>query len=809
MSKPTTGDPEPVEDAESEAHPMEWPEAADNRKSRAERFAISDSAEKDDARKIVTGEAKYAGDYAKHFPDLLEVKILRSEIANGRVVAIDASEAEAMDDVHAVLTPDSETVPEKPYTSAGQSYMEPSPYDMRVLRERVRYVGDPIAAVVAADDRTAIEAVRRIDVEYEEAEPVLDPEKATAPDAPQLFDPDEVENKLPGHDYEHNVEAQGSGEIGDVEAAYARARERDDWTIVTSSWEMPYQSHLVPEPHTTIARRDQNDRLHAITSTQVPYHTRRQIALLFDIPIRDVRVSKPRIGAGFGAKQSMLVEPIAVAAAEAVDRPVKVQTTRREQFFAGRFRRPMSIDMTGVVTDDGEIKALDMDARSNSGAYGPHGLTVTGCAGTKPLPLYPRTPNMRFSFEAVHTNLPVAGAMRGYGAPQGHLAVEGHVDEMADAIGADPIEFRRQNMVEEGDLDVASGITSDGEGHVRRIRSCGLEGCIERGKEAIGWDDVEQPASEHEHRAIGVALAAQGSGVAGDELGAAHIKMNEDGSFILQTGAVDTGPGADTAMAQIAAEVLEVPPEDVVVQPSDTDISPFDYGAYASSTTYVTGHAVKKAATDTASAIRRVAARMLDASAPGLELVDGEVVDPERDEAVSFEDVGYESIYGEDSREQIMGQASHSTDQSPPPYGAQFADVTVNERTGELTVNELVFAVDCGTAINPTLAEGQVEGAMHMSYEYAVSGTLDFDEDGAPKTTNFRQYGMPTTADQPPLTSLLVETHEPTGPFGAKSVAEIPTNAVPPAMSNAIKRAVGVRVTELPITAEKIASKLD
>jgi len=810
MSKPQTDEPEPeIEDTESEDHPYEWPEAADNRKSISERFSITESAEKDDARRIVTGEAKYTGDYAKHFPNLLHAKILRSEIAHGYVTDIDTSAAEEMDGVHAIITPESETVPDKRYTSAGQSYMEPSPYDMQVLREKVRYVGDPIAAVAAVDERTAIEAVRKISVEYEELEPVLDPEEAKDPSAPQIHDPAEVENKLPGNDYERNIESHASGEIGDVERAYEKAREREDWTVVTSEWTMPYQSHLVPEPHTTISRRDEKDRLHVITSTQVPYHTRRQVAQLFDIPIRDVRVSKPRIGAGFGAKQSMLVEPIAVALSEAAERPVQVTTTRREQFFAGRFRRPMQIEMKGVVTDDGEFKALDMNALSNSGAYGPHGMTVTGCAGTKPLPLYPGTPNMRFEFEAVHTNLPVAGAMRGYGAPQGHLAVEGHVDEMAAAIDMDPIELRRKNMVQEGDLDVASGITSDGEGHVRRIRSCGLEEAIERGKEAIGWGEIEQPEADHLHRDIGIALAAQGSGVAGDELGAAHIKMNEDGSFILQTGAVDTGPGADTAMSQITSEVLEVPPEDVVVQPSDTDISPFDYGAYASSTTYVTGHAVKKAAADTAEAIRGVASNMLDAPAARLELSNGTVVDPDSGDSVTFEEVGYESIYGDDSREQIMGQASHSTDQSPPPYGAQFADVTVNEKTGEFTVNKLVFAVDCGTAINPSLAEGQVEGAMHMSYEYAVRGSMQFTEDGRPKTTNFRQYGMPTTADQPPLESILVETHEPTGPFGAKSVAEIPTNVVPPAMSNAIYGAVGARIRDLPITAEKIAAEID
>ncbi len=792
-----------------ERHPVEFQESADNRKTPAERWVISDSTEKDDARKIVTGEAKYTADYAGTIPGLIEGKILRSEIAHGHVTDIYTSEAEAMDGVHAVLTPWSDSVPDKLYTSAGQSYPEPSPWDMHVLRETVRYVGDPIAAVAAEDDATAIEALRRIEVEYDELEPVFDPEAATDPAAPQIHDPAGIENKQPGADYDRNVESNVKGEIGEVAAAYDEAAGRDDWTVVESEWEMGYQSHCVPEPHATIARRDEDNRLHVITSTQVPYHTRRQLAHLFEVPIRDIRVTKPRIGAGFGSKQSMMVEPIAVALSEAAGRPVKVQTTRREQFFAMRFRRPMSIRMKSVVTDRGELKALDMDVLSNSGAYGPHGMTVTGCAGTKPLPLYTNTPNMRFEMEAVHTNLPVAGAMRGYGAPQGHFAVEGHMDEVADTLDMDPIDLRTRNLVQEGDLDVASGVISGGEGHVRRIRSCAIDDCIAQGKEAIGWDDVEQPEDAHLHRAVGVALTAQGSGVAGDELGAAHIKMNEDGSFILQTGAVDTGPGADTAMSQIAAEVLSIDPEDVLIQPSDTDISPFDYGAYASSTTYVTGHAVKKAAVDAKESILRVGARLLESPAEDLEIADHHVRNAATGAAVSLEEIGYESIYGEQSREQIMGQASHSTDESPPPYGAQFADVTVDDRTGEFTVNKLVFAADCGVAINPALAEGQVEGAMHMSYEYAVSGHLAFDERGRPEKTDFRQYRMPTTADQPPLEAILVETHEPSGPFGAKSVAELPTNAVPPALSNAIYRAVGVRVRELPITREKIAAGLD
>ena len=802
--------PDPAVESESgypdgdAVNPPEWAEPEGNRRAPAERTAISSSVEKDDARRIVTGEAKYTSDYRREFPDLLEAAVLRSDVAHGRVTSIDASEAEAMEGVHAVLTPDSAVVPDAVYTSAGQGYPEPTPWDLRVLREKVRMVGDPIAAVAAENGHIAERAVRKIQVEYEEYEPVLDYREAMDPAAPQIHDGDEIENTQPGADYERNRQSSFEGEIGDVESAF-----EDGETVLETTWETPYQSHCVPEPHTTIARRDQKDRYHLLSSTQVPYHTRRQLSHLFDVPIRDIRVEKPRIGAGFGSKQAMVIEPITLALAMATDRPVIYETTRKEQFHAMRSRHPMQIRMKTAVGEGGEIDAMEMDVLSNTGAYGPHGMTVAGNAGTKPLPLYPDVPNVRFAADIVHTNLPIAAAQRGYGAPQGHFASEAHMDEVAREIGMDPLEFRRQNMVEEGDLDEIAGILADDETHDRRIRTCGLEECIDRGSEAIGWDDVEQPDEEHLHRAIGVALTAQGSGVAGAELGVAHIKMNEDGSFVLQVGGVDTGTGTDTMVSQIAAEVLGCDPEDVVVYSSDTDIAPFDYGAYASSTTYITGQSVKKAAEDAKASLLSWGAKLLDADPEDLTVADGDVRDEATGESVSLEDIGYESVYGEDEREQVMGEASHSTDESPPPFGAQFVDVTVDEQTGEFEINELVFAADLGVAINPALAEGQIEGGQSMSLELATGAGYEFTDEGQPKTLSYKQYGMPRSTDHPPMETILVETHEPTGPFGAKSIAELPTNGVPPALSNAIRDAVDVRITDLPITAEKIAAALD
>lgn len=811
MSKPEdtaeAEDQEGVIDLEEEdRHPLEWEEDPDNRKTPEEREQITTDTEKDDGRKIVTGDARYTADYRDRFPELAEGKIVRSEVAHGYVTDIDTSAAEEMDGVYAVITPWDDVVPDTLYSPSGQSYPEPSPWDTRVLHEHVRYVGDRIAAVAAKDAETADRAARRIEVEYEELDTVLDPDRATDPDAPRLFEDDEVENAQTGAEYARNIESQFAGELGDVDEAFEAA---DDDQVLETSWETPYQSHCVPEPHTTIAYTDEDERYCFVTATQVPNHTRRQLAFVFDIPIRDVRVIKPRVGAGYGCKQEMAIEPVAFALHLATGMPVKLEMSRAEEFYALRSRHPMSLQMRTAVDADGSPTAMDLWVRENSGAYGTHGMTVASNVGTKAFPLYPRVPNMRFEGEAVHTNLPIGAAMRGYGAPQGMFVVEGHMDELARQLGEDPIEYRKRHAVEVGDLDQASSILKDDERFSRRIRSCGIRECIDRGKEAIGYEELSQPEEDHLRRGIGMALCAQGSGVAGKELGAAQIRMNEDGSFHLQVGGVDVGSGNDTMFSQIAAEVLGCAPEDVVVKSGDTDLTPHDYGAYASSTTYISGRAVQKAAEDAKTRLLEWGSRMLDAPVDALETREGEVYSEQTGDAVSLEEIGYETIYGDDDREQIMGDGFHSTDESPPPFGAQFVDVTVDQETGEYEINKLVFAADCGVAINPPLVEGQIEGGEHMSLEFAVSGTLEFDEDGQPQTQGFRDYGMPRTTDHPPMETILVETHEPTGPFGAKSIGELPTNGVPPALSNAIRDAVGVRLTEIPFEAGDIKSALD
>ncbi len=787
----------------AEVHPLEWDEPEDNRKPPEDRSSVSNRVEKVDDTKLVTGEARYTADFVHDFRSVGRVSVVRSEIPHGRVLDIDRSTAESIDGVWAVLTPDSDVVPESLYTSAGQSYPEPSPWDMHVLHEHVRYVGDPVCAVVAADQPTADRAAETIDVSYEEYDHVVDPDAAFSSDAPQLFEPDEVANEIVGHDYDRNRMAHIEGELGSVSSAF----ERDDCVVHETEWETIRQSHANVEKHTALAYADEDDRHVLITSTQVPHHTRRQLAHLFDIPIRDIRVKKPRVGGGFGGKQAMVIEPIALACSLAVDRPVLYEASRSEEFGAMRSRHPMRVRARSAVTEDGSIEALELYALSNTGAYGSHGMTVAGNVGSKPLPLYSKVPNVRFEADIVHTNTPQTGAMRGYGAPQGTLALEGHLDVVARDLDLDPIAFRQAHYMEVGDLDEIAGMMG-GEGAERRIRSCGLDECIERGKAAIGWDEIEQPDDPDCHRGVGMALSAQGTGVAGDELGGAQLMLNEDGSFHLHVGGVDIGTGADTAFVQIAAETLGCSPEKIVIKSSDTDVTPFDYGAYASSTTYISGMAVRKAAAKVRERLFEWASRMLDAPIGSLIAADDRIHHETTGESVTFEDIGYESMYGEDDREHIMATGSHSTDESPPPFAAQFADVTVDTTTGEFTVNQLVVAVDCGVAINPGMAEGQIEGANHMSYELAVSDGIAVGADGAATVESFDEYGLPSATETPPIEAILVETHEPTGPYGAKSVAEVPTNTVPPALSDAIADAVGVRIRSMPITPATLRDKL-
>jgi putative selenate reductase molybdopterin-binding subunit len=490
-------------------------------------------------------------------------------------------------------------------------------------------------------------------------------------------------------------------------------------------------------------------------------------------------------------------------------RPVRLEYTREEELTAARTRHPQIVTVKSGVKD-GRFTALEMRVLENTGAYGTHALTVMSVTGNRALSLY-RCPNVRYEARAVYTNLAVAGAFRGYGCPQGFFALESHVDEVAAALGEDPLEFRRRNHVQEGDDQPIAEVLGEGkEGFKQVIRSCGLPQAIQLGAKAIGWKDrarKKKAGNGPVRRGVGMAIVMQASGIPGVDMGAASIKMNEDGSFNLLMGATDIGTGADTMFCQIAAESLGVPVDKIIPYSSDTDMTPFDPGAYASSTTYISGRAVEKAARLVLQQITQVGAKMLEEHPENTVLHGGKVCAKDG-RFVTYEQVCLSSLYQKDQF-QIMATASHMSYESPPPFAAVFVEVEVDTETGLVRVLRIVEAVDCGQVVNPQMAEGQVEGAALQSLGYALYERMPFDAQGRMQFRSFRDYTIATATDAPELTTILVPTHEPTGPFGAKAIAEIPINGPAPAIANAVAHATGVRIREIPLTPERVLAALE
>jgi len=749
-----------------------------------------------DGVKLATGRATFADDV--QMPGMLHARLLLSPHAHARIRRIDASRARALPGVHAVLT--YEDLPAVRFTTAGQSYPEPSPADTVSLDRKVRFVGDRVAAVAAESPQIAEEALRLIEVEYEVLPAVLDMEEAMRPGAPQIHDEPDARGI---YDAARNVAAHLEAEAGDPDGAFAASH-----LVLEREYRTQQVQQTPIETHVCVTWWDEDDRLVIRTSTQVPFHVRRILAPVLGLPPRRIRVIKPRIGGGFGVKQEVLIEDICAHLTMATGRPVRLEYTRREEFQSSRSRHPQILRLKAGVAEDGRLLALEMRLLGNTGAYGCHALTVQANTGSKALSLY-RCQNLRFAMDAVYTNLPPAGAFRGYGVPQGFFAVESFMDELAEALGMDPVDLRRKNWVREGDVFALAKALGEGrEGFETPIQSCGLPECVEQGAEAIGWGQVPRldPARPHVRRGQGIACATQGSGIAGLDMGAASIKMNDDGSFNLLMGATDLGTGSDTALAQIAAEVLGAELEDIIVYSSDTDFTPFDKGAYASSTTYISGGAVKKAAEEVARQIKAVAAKMLDADPQTLCLAERAVWAPDG-RHVSLEEVALHSLHVEEQH-QIMATASHMSYLSPPPYAATFAEVEVDVETGEVRVTKLVCAVDCGFAINPAAAEGQIEGGVAQALGYAVCEEMVYDEEGRLVNPSFRDYHIFRADEMPEIRAILVPTYEPSGPFGAKAVAEIPMNGVAPAVANAIYAATGVRIRQIPFTPERVLKAL-
>jgi putative selenate reductase molybdopterin-binding subunit len=762
----------------------------------AELKTVGKSERRVDSVKLATGRGTFVDDI--ELPALLYAKILHSPHAHARIKKIDATQARAMPGVVCVLT--HQDVPRIPYTTAGQGWPEPSPYDAFVLDSKVRFVGDRVAVVAADDPELAQRACEAIKVEYEVLPALLDPEKAMERGAPTIHDePDATGIK----DAARNLAAEIVAEVGSVERGFAEAER-----VFEATYRVPYVQQASIEPHIAITWLDEDHRLMVRTSTQVPFHVRRIIAPLLGIPIRRIRVIKPRIGGGFGGKQEILIEDLCGLITLRTGRPCRLEYTREEELTAARTRHPQILTIKSGVKD-GRFTAMELRVIENTGAYGTHALTVMSVTGNRALSLY-RCPNVRYEARAVYTNLAVAGAFRGYGCPQGFFALESHVDEVAQALGEDPLEFRKRNHVQEGDDQPIAAILGEGrEGHKQTIRSCGLPQAIQLGAKAIGWAKkrkkvaIEGPV----RRGMGMAIVMQASGIPGVDMGAASMKMNEDGSFNLLMGATDIGTGADTMFCQIAAETLGVPVEKIVPYSSDTDMTPFDPGAYASSTTYVSGRAVEKAARGVLQQIIEVGGRLLKEDPKDLVTHGGKVCAADG-RNVTYEQVCLSSLYQE-NQFQIMATASHMSYDSPPPFAAVFVEVEVDTETGLVRVLKLVEAVDCGQVVNPSMAEGQVEGAAIQSLGYALYERMPFDEKGRMQFRSFRDYTIASAVDVPEIVTILVPTHEPTGPFGAKAIAEIPINGPAPAIANAIAQAVGVRVRELPLTPDRVLAALE
>ena len=759
-----------------------------------------------DALRLAKGNPCFTDDIEPR--GLLHAKVLRSRLAHARIVAIDDSAARALPGVRAVLH--YQNTPRVKYASGGQSWPNPHPWDQVSFDDKVRYVGDRVAAVAADTAEIAEEACRLIDVTYGALPAVFDEIAATREGAPVIHDEDDT---VGIYDAKHNLSHHIEGRTVDDAALESTLSGADH--VFEATYRVGQVQHVPIEPHITVGWLDEDDRLVLRSSTQVPFHVRRMIAPLLGLPVKRIRVVKPRLGGGFGAKQEMLIEDIVGHLVLATRRPVRLELTREEEFIATRVRHAQTITLRTGVNDDGRLVAQDMRVVSNTGAYGTHGFTVNSVSGQHGLSLY-NCPAKRFLCDVAYTNRPVAGAFRGYGAPQAFFAIESQMDEIALALGMDPIELRRRNWVGEGDaLDIVlrlgerGGVEEIAPEDMPRVTSCGLEECAAQGLRAIDWERRADPLWKRPpdkpniRRGIGLAAAIQGSGIPLIDMGASSIKINDDGSFNLLVGATDIGTGSDTVLAQIAAEVLGVSVDDIVVYSSDTDLTPFDVGAYASSTTYVSGMAVKKAAEAVRARICARAARLIGVEdAEGIELHDRRAWAPDG-RSISIADVALNAFHVED-QEQIMAVASHVSPESPPPFAVQLAAVEVDVETGQVTVTKLVTAVDCGVAINPVTASGQVDGAMAQALGYALTEELVLDEDGRPLNGRLGPYWIFRADDMPPTEVFLVQTMEPSGPFGAKAVAEIPMDGVAPAVRNAILDATGVAINEIPFTPERV-----
>ena len=751
---------------------------------------VNQPMRKKDAMQLVTGQPVYMDDVIPQ--DCLIVKLLRSPHANAIVQEIDTSRALLVPGIEAIYTWKDVDQQGRRYTQAGQTYPEPSPYDRLVIDRHVRFAGDIVAILAGKDEKCVDKAMKLIKVRYEVLPAVLD--YHTALDNPVLVHPEENWESLApvGADNKRNLCAHDESGAGDIEAVLAGCDVVIDHTYHTRACQQ-----AMMETFRTYCSIDAYGRLNVLSSTQIVFHCRRILANALHIPKSMIRVAKPRIGGGFGAKQTSVCEVYPAFVTWKTKKPSKIIFSRYESQIASTPRHEMELHVRLGATKDGIVRGIDLYTLSNTGAYGEHGPTTVGLSGHKSIPLYGKAEAFRFVSDVVYTNHMSSGAYRGYGATQGLFAVESAVNELADKLGIDPFVIRQRNIVHEGDVMPAYY------GQVNT--SCALDRCLQAVHDNIGWDE-KYPVRDMGNgkvRAVGMGMAMQGSGITSVDVGSASLKINDDGFYTLSIGAADMGTGCDTILAQIAAEVLECPLDNVTVLGADTDSSPYDSGSYASSTTYVTGKAVEQCAEQLKQKICQVGAGLLGLDERAVVFAGNAVTSEDGTQRATLAQIAAASQCG--SNTALEAVVTHSSEISPPPFMVGAAEVEVDLETGEAQVIRYEAAVDCGTPVNPNLARVQAEGGILQGIGMALTENVTYDDRGMPQENSLMQYKIPARNDIGHIHVVFESSYEGTGPFGAKSIGEVVINTPLPAVADAIYHATHKRFYELPITREQIA----
>lgn len=754
---------------------------------------VNQPLRKKDAMQLVTGQPVYVDDVTPR--DCLCVKLLRSPHANAIVKSINKTAAMKVPGMEAIFTWEDVDQDGRRYTQAGQTYPEASPYDRLVIDRHVRFVGDVVAILAGADEKCVDKAMKLVKVEYEVLEPVLD--FHTAKDNPVLVHPeDNWESLAPvGADNRRNLCAHDECGNGDIDAVLA-----DCDVVIDRVYHTQACQQAMMETFRTYCEIDTYGRLHIISSTQIVFHTRRIVANALHIPKSKVRVTKPRIGGGFGAKQTAVSAVYPAFVTWMTKKPSKIIFSRVESQIASSPRHEMEMHVRLGANKDGIVRGIDLHTLSNTGAYGEHGPTTVGLSGHKSIPLYGKAEAFRFTSDVVYTNHMSAGAYRGYGATQGLFAVESAVNELANILGMDPFKIREMNITHEGEIMPAY--------YGQLNTSCALDRCLARVHDMIDWDN-KYPCRDMGNgkiRAVGMGMAMQGSGITSMDVGSATLKVNDEGFYTLLIGAADMGTGCDTTLAQIAAEVLECPLDNITTLSADTDWSPYDSGSYASSTTYVTGKATEKCALELRGKICALGAKLLGCDKAQVSF-DGKEVRVEEGEnvgkTINLSDIATASMNGNSI--ELQATVTHSSEISPPPYMVGAAEIEVDTETGEVTLLDYAAAVDCGTPINPNLTRVQAEGGIAQGIGMTLTESVTYDDRGYPMENSLFQYKIPARVDIGKIRVEFENSYEGEGPFGAKSIGEVVINTPLPAISDAIRNAVGKRFYELPITPEKIA----